>query len=96
MFTTDFLSSLRKVCHTATKRVKYLAKPVLKSIDNDMWRSEGHVQLQMKLETQRKAVRTWVILHHDRGHAPVSRVVGLIRLSVGVAMHVGHVPLVLC
>lgn len=41
-------------------------------------------------------MRTWVILHHDRGHAPVPRVVGVIRLSVGVTMHVGHVPLVLC
>lgn len=39
---------------------------------------------------------TWVILHHDRRHSPVSRVVGVIALSVGVTMHVGHVALVLC
>lgn len=39
---------------------------------------------------------TWVIRHHDRRHSPVSRVVGVIALSVGVTMHVGHVALVLC
>lgn len=39
--------------------------------------------------------RTWIILHHDRGHAPVSGMVGVIPLAIGVPMHVGHVPLML-
>lgn len=39
---------------------------------------------------------TWVILHHDRGHGPVAGVVGVVRLAVGVAVHVGDVGLMLC
>lgn len=49
-----------------------------------------------KMFFRRYNMHTWVILHHDRGHAPVTWMVGVISLSIGVTMHVGHVPLVLC
>lgn len=44
---------------------------------------------------RRPPLPTWVILHHDGGHGPVAGVVGVVRLAVGVAVHVGDVGLVL-
>lgn len=38
---------------------------------------------------------TWVILHHDCGHASVPGVAVVIALPIRVTMHIGHVALML-
>lgn len=39
---------------------------------------------------------TWVVLHHDGGHASVSRMAGIVALPKRISMHVMQVGLVLC